>query len=84
MKNNNRYYRHKKELLPYQVILAASSGDTEALQKVVKHYEGYIIELATQVVYDEWGQAHFYVDEELKKRLEMRLIAKTLSFKMSK
>lgn len=30
------------DLLPFHVIEAASTGDTEAIQAVLKHYEGYI------------------------------------------
>ena len=29
-------------LLPYRVILAASGGDVDALNAVLKHYAGYI------------------------------------------
>ena len=32
------------DLLPFHVIEAASTGDTEAIQAVLKHYEGYITE----------------------------------------
>lgn len=35
------------DLLPFHVIEAASTGDTEAIQAVLKHYEGYITVLAT-------------------------------------
>ena len=34
------------DLLPFHVIEAASTGDTEAIQAVLKHYEGYITVLA--------------------------------------
>jgi len=84
MKNNNRYYRHKVNLLPYQVIVSASSGDVEAMRKVLNHYDGYITKLSTRVMYDEFGQAHYYVDEELKRRLVTKLITKTLNFKITK
>ena len=36
------------DLLPFHVIEAASTGDTEAIQAVLKHYEGYITVLATR------------------------------------
>ena len=29
------------KLLPYHIIAAAASGDVEAINKVLKHYEGY-------------------------------------------
>ena len=36
------------DLLPFHVIEAASTGDTEAIQAVLKHYEGYITVLAIE------------------------------------
>ena len=39
-------------LLPFPIILAASQGDTEAISKVLEHYEGYIITLSTRTLYD--------------------------------
>lgn len=31
----------KSELLPFHIIKAASEGDVEAINTVLKHYEGY-------------------------------------------
>ena len=69
-------------LLPFPVIVAAAGGDIEAINKVLKHYEGYIIVLSTRRLYDEYGNAHLFVDEELCRTLETRLIAKILTFKV--
>ena len=33
------------KLLPFEVIAAAAQGDTNALCKVVEHYDGYILSL---------------------------------------
>lgn len=68
------------DLLPFHVIEAASAGDIEAIQVVLKHYEGYITVLATRKMFDEFGQVHYCVDETLRQRLETKLIAKTLKF----
>ena len=68
------------DLLPFHVIEAASTGDTEAIQAVLKHYEGYITVLATRKMFDEFGQVHYCVDETLRQRLEAKLITKTLGF----
>lgn len=35
-------------LLPYPVILLAASGDVDAINAVLKHYESYIAVLATR------------------------------------
>lgn len=38
-KNDNQ--RTESELLPFHIIKAASEGDVEAINAVLKHYEGY-------------------------------------------
>ena len=43
---------NNKSLLPFPVIAAASGGDIDAINKVLKHYEGYIIALSTRRLYD--------------------------------
>lgn len=77
-KNNN--HRKKSELLPFHVIQAASEGDVEAINTVLKHYEGYIASLSTRMLFDEFGQVHYCVDETLRRRLETKLITKILDF----
>mgnify|MGYP001150563565 FL=1 len=71
--------KEEKHLLPFHIIKAASEGDAEAIQAVLKHYESYIAKLSTRKMYDEFGQAHYCVDETLRRRLETKLIAKTLA-----
>ena len=68
--------------MPYHVIAAASSGDVEAINMVLKHYEGYIAALATRRLYDEYGNSHYCVDENLRRRLETKLITRILAFKV--
>lgn len=70
----------KSRLLPYSVIVEASQGDVEAINTVLKHYEGYIAVLATRPFYDETGTPHNCVDEELRRLLETKLITKVLDF----
>ena len=72
----------EKNLLPFQIIKAASEGDIAAINTVLKHYEGYIIRLSTRKLYDEDGQLHYCVDETLRRRLETKLITKVLEFKV--
>lgn len=71
-------------LLPFFVIEAAATGDVDAINAVLKHYEPYIAVLATRRLYDENGVPHLYVDDELRKTLEIRLITKILSFELIK
>ena len=43
-----RTQNHKHSLLPFSVIEAASKGNVEAINAVLKHYEAYITVLATR------------------------------------
>lgn len=74
----------KHALLPFSVIEAAAGGNVDAINAVLKHYEGYIAALATRRLYDENGVPHLCVDDELRKTLEIKLITKILSFELVK
>lgn len=79
-------HKHKfrnTSLLPFPVIRLASDGDVDAINAVLKHYEGYIAALSTKQFYDEYGNPHLYVDEGLRRRLETKLITKILTFKIA-
>ena len=73
--------KEEKNLLPFHIIKAASEGDVEAIHAVLAHYEGYIAKLSTRKMYDEFVQVHYCVDETLRRRMETKLIAKTLAFR---
>lgn len=63
------------ELLPLSVIEAARAGDAEAVERVLRYYEGYINKLCARTLYDEYCQPHVCVDEYMKHRLEIKLIS---------
>lgn len=70
-------------LIPYPVIEAAVSGDADAVNQVIYHYSGYIATLCKRTGRDEHGNICIYVDEELRRRLEMKLIIAILSFDLN-
>ena len=70
-------------LVSYPVIVLAASGDVDAINAVLKHYEGYIAALSTRQLLDESGNLHLCVDEALRRRLETKLITKILTFKVA-
>ena len=74
---------NNKSLLPFPVIAAASGGDIDAINKVLKHYEGYIAALSIRQLYDENGNPHLCVDPELRRRLETKLITRILTFRVA-
>ena len=67
-------------LISYPTIVLASSGDVDAINAVLKHYEGYIAALSMRTFYDEGGNPHLCVDDVLRRRLETKLISKILTF----
>ena len=68
-----------KELLPLSVIDAARDGDSQAVDQVLRYYEGYINKLCTRTLYDPDGQPHVRVDEYMKRRMEIKLIPSIVS-----
>lgn len=74
--------RPMSSLLPFSTIEAASSGNVDAINAVLRHYERYIAALSTRTLYDEVGVPHLCVDEEMRRRLETKLITKILNFKL--
>ena len=75
--------RSEDQLLPFETIEAAVSGDIIAINSVLTHFEGYITTLATRTLYDEHGCPCHYLDPELKRRLETKLIVRILKFKIA-
>lgn len=72
----------KPDLLPFPVIAAATNGNVDAINAVVKYYAAYIAALSTRQLYDENGTPVLCVDEEMRRRLETRLITRILNFKL--
>ena len=70
-------------LLPYTVIAAAVRGEPDAVNTVIRHYSGYVAALSTRTSYDAHGCPHSQVDEDLRRRLETKLIVSILSFDLN-
>ena len=75
-------------LLPYPVITAAVQGDPDAVNpdavnRVIGHYSGYIAALSTRTSYDPQGCPHSQVDDDLRRRLETKLIIAILDFDLT-
>ena len=49
----------------------------------LRHYAGYIAALSMRTLYDENGNPHLCVDEELRRRLETKLITSILKFNVA-
>ena len=73
----------RASLIPYPVIAAAVGGNPEAVNRVVRHYSGYIAALSTRTSYDLDGFPRPQVDEDLRRRLETKLIISILGFDLN-
>ena len=70
-------------LLPFDVICEAASGDSIAIEQVMNHYSGYIAKLCMRTVYDENGNQHNIADENIRRRLEAKLASAILKFRVA-
>lgn len=73
-----------QKLVPFDVIKKASEGDILSINRILKHYEGYIARLSVRKMYDEYGSIHYCVDETLRRQLETKLIKTILEFKIKR
>lgn len=71
-----------KEVLPFSVILLAVNGEINAINRILKHFEHYIIRLSQKTLFDECGTPYIHVEEETKQMLETKLITAILRFKL--
>ena len=60
MNNYRRKSKPHSRLLPYATIRAASEGDPDAVNAVLRHYEGYITRLAMRQLHDEYGNTYIH------------------------
>ena len=67
------------------VIYEAMNGDDLAISAVIAHYRGYIRYLSRRPCRDVLGFEHLYVDEDMQRSLERKLIyAVVTKFKIIK
>lgn len=68
--------------IPFALVVAGSDGDTEAIQQILDSYDGYISKLSLRRLYDECGNVHMVIDEELKGKIQNAVIQMILNFKI--
>ena len=59
---------------PLSVIEAARAGETDAMEQILRHYDGYINKLCLRTIIDESGQPHKQVAPYMKGRLQSKLM----------
>ena len=68
-------------LVLYPVIVAESKGDLDVMKMVLQHFSGYIASLSMRKLYDERGNVYYGVDEDIRERLQARLMRAILTFR---
>ena len=65
--------------IPIEIIRKVVKADEEAIGFVLKHFAGYIKSLSTRVLRDDYGNEYFFIDEDMRARLEAKLICKIVN-----
>ena len=69
-------------LISMPIIYEDMNGDELAISAVISYYRGYVRFLSRRSCRDALGFKHLYVDEDMQRRLENKLIyAVTTNFK---
>jgi hypothetical protein len=71
----------ERGLLPYPVIIAATTGDPDAMALVMQRYDSYIASLSMRTLRDERGNTYYGIDGDMRDRLRSKLMRAVLSFK---
>ena len=67
-----------KGRIPYKTILASKNGDAVAIDEILKHYDSYINYHSCRTLCDENGTPYTYFDEEIKARIQAKLLQKVM------
>lgn len=72
----------KNKNLSFDIIVAATDGDKEAIKKALDFYDGYISKLSLRKMYDDYGNVYMVVDSELKGRIQTAVMNMILNFEI--
>ena len=82
--NGNQPGYPEYALVPSPVIVAATKGDRDAMKMVLQHFSGYIARLSMRKLYDERGNVYFGIDNDIRERLQAKLMMAVLNFRTEK
>ena len=60
--------------IDYETILACKQGDSEALNRVVVHYDKMITDAASKTIINDQGKKVTVVDPEVKQNIQQTLM----------
>lgn len=70
----------QQNLLDYETIKGAVAGEKWATERILKHYDSYMDELATVKARQPDGSVRTYVDEDLKQEIALKLLEEIPNF----
>ena len=62
----------------------ATRTDPDAMKMVLQHFSGYIARLSMRKLYDERGNVYFGIDNDIRERLQAKLMMAVLNFRTEK
>lgn len=62
-------------------FVVATHINKDSIQMVLQHFSGYIASLSMRKLYDERGNVYYGVDEDIRERLQARLMRAILTFR---
>ena len=71
-----------QDKIRYEIIIQAIQQEEAAISQVVAHYRNYINYLSLREVELAYGRRVKYVDEEIARRLEVKLMESVTKFKL--
>jgi len=74
--------KNKQKNIVFEIIFKAVNGNAIEVNIIVDHYARYITKLSTIVSKDKNGNYYKYVDEDMRRQLETKLITKMQNFKL--
>lgn len=74
MKNRTKRNRAMIRRISVDTILGAKNGNENSVEKILRYYKGYMLELCKFELYDAEGTAYTCYDEELYQELQIKLM----------
>ena len=69
----------KDNKVPYEVIISAKTGSTEAMNIIFSHFNAQIEANSRRTMFDEYGNARSVIDPEIVDRIKAKIIDRVIN-----
>lgn len=66
--------------VPFSIIQSSKKFDPEAVEFILRHFEGYIASRSSTYYIDKCGNIHSYMDDDLRYQAEITIFKAIASF----